>query len=243
WSNAHHKQDLCGSARRTLPQQRPEETPHSRREHRRRSVDGQQKCQHQSDAQKCVHLGPAQLAFLFLDQAFELVEEFAIVFAERVDDAGKHRFNSVSAVTEQSVNHVFLDTVIELVARDHRHVNESAAFLATFEQFLFKETVERGHQGCVSDTLFESEVNVSHADFTKPPGLFHDLAFQLSESETGDFARPAKSTQQKSRGFHIVGHCRLETIGLSTCCCHLVLACLSRYHCWFSTSLDSRLYA
>src|ERR1044071_7895786 len=117
------------------------------------------------------------------------------MLAERVDDAGEHRLNSVGAMTEQSVNHVFFDTVIELVARDHRHVNESAPFLATFEQFLLKETIERGHQGCISDTLFESAVNVAHTDFTKPPGLFHDLTFQLSESETSNFARPAKSTQ------------------------------------------------
>src|SRR6185369_6967048 len=148
------------------------------------------------------HLGPAQLAFLLLDQTIELVEEFAIVFAERVDDAGEHWFNSDSAMTEQSVDDVFLDTAIELVARDDGHVDKRTAFLSTCEQVFLEETVEGGHQGCVSDPLFESAVNVTHADFTEPPGLFHDLTFQLSESETSDLARPAKSTQQKSRGFH-----------------------------------------
>ncbi len=45
-------------------------------------------------------------------------------------------------------------------------------------------------------------MDVAHADFTEPPGLFHHLAFELTESETSDFARAAKSTQQKARGLH-----------------------------------------
>jgi hypothetical protein len=38
-------------------------------------------------------------------------------------------------------------------------------------------------------------VNVANADLTETPRFFHYLAFKLSESETGDFARAAKSTQ------------------------------------------------
>jgi hypothetical protein len=41
----------------------------------------------------------------------------------------------------------------------------------------------------------EGAIDVAHADLAEAPGFFHYLAFELAESETGDFARPAKSTQ------------------------------------------------
>jgi hypothetical protein len=42
---------------------------------------------------------PAQLPFLFLDQAIEFVEQLSISFADRVDNAGEHWFNLVCPVT------------------------------------------------------------------------------------------------------------------------------------------------
>ena len=154
---------------------------------------------------------PAQLAFLFLDQTIQFVEQFAIAFADRVDDTGEHWFDAICALAQQSVDDVFFDSPIKIVAGDQRGIQKRAAIFAALEQFLFEEPVERGHQGCISDPLVESAVDVAHADFTKTPRLFHHLTFELAESETGDFARPAKSTQKKSRRFHGDGHCLPRT--------------------------------
>jgi len=97
-------------------------------------------------------------------------------------------------VTEQSIDDVFFDPAIEIVTGDHSSVDKRAAILAALEQFLLKETIERGHQSRVGDLLCEGAMDVAHADFAKAPGFFHDLAFELAESEAGDFARAAKST-------------------------------------------------
>ena len=113
------------------------------------------------------------------------------------------------------LDHQLLIGSIEIVARDHGSVDKSAAVFTALEQFLFEETIERGHQSRVGDLLVEGAMDVAHADFAQPPGFFHDLAFELAESEAGDFARPAKSTQKKSRGFHVEAHCNHRLHGLS----------------------------
>src|SRR6185369_2785896 len=118
-----------------------------------------------------------QLAFLFLDQAIELVEQFAISFADSVDDTSQHRLNAVRSMTEQSIDYVLFDPAIEIVARDDGSVKKRAAILAALEQVLFKETIERGHQSCVGDALVEGAIHIAHADLAEPPGFFHDLAF------------------------------------------------------------------
>src|ERR1043166_4660001 len=201
--NAHHEEDLSARARRTLSQQRPEKTTEACCQHRCGGVDGQQQGEYERDPEKRVHLVfPAQLSFLFLDQAIELVEKFSISLADRVDDAGQHWFDFIRAVAQQSVDDVLFNAAIEFFARHDGSIKKRTTVLAALEQFLFEETVERGHQSGVSDLLVKDAVNVTHAYFTEPPGLFHHLAFQLTESKTSDFARPAKSTQQKSRGFH-----------------------------------------
>ena len=98
--DAHHEQDLGACASGTFAQQRAEDTAEACCQHRRSGVDGQQQCEDKRDAEKRVHLVlPAQLPFLFLDQAIEFVEQLSISFADRIDNAGEHWFNLVCPVT------------------------------------------------------------------------------------------------------------------------------------------------
>ena len=133
---------------------------------------------------------------------------------------------SVSAVPEQTVNNVFFNSAIEFVGRDDCGIQKSASVLAALEQLLFEETIESGHQGCVSDSLFESTINIAHRDFTEPPGLFHHLAFEFAKSEAGYFTRAAKSAQKKSRCFHDRRIVPQKAQNLM-CFCALIVAMLS----------------
>ena len=83
-------------------------------------------------------------------------------------------------------------------------VNKKGAPIFTARKNLFaEESIESRHQGGISDTLFEHEINVTHADFAAPPGFFQDLPLEFAERERSNFARPAKSAQKKSRSFHL----------------------------------------
>src|SRR6185437_10602869 len=196
--------------RGAFAEQRLTQTSEPRGHQRRSGVDGQQQCKDEGDAEEGVHLTlPSQLTFLFLDQAIEFVEQLAISFADRVDDTGQYRLNAVRSVTEQSIDYVLFDPAIEIVARDHGGIQKRATVLTTLEQFLFEETIERGHQSRVGDALVEGAIDVAHADIAEAPRFFHDLAFASAESEAGDFARAAKSTQEKW-SFHIGRHCKRE---------------------------------
>src|SRR4029078_2423270 len=141
------------------PQQWTKKSTETCCHHRCRSVDCQQQSEDEGDAEKRVHLVLlAQLSFLFLDQAIEFVEQFSISFADRVDDTGQHWFNLGRAMTQQSTDNNFFNPAIEFLARHHRGVQERATVLAPLEQLLFEETIERGHQGCVSDLLVEGAI-------------------------------------------------------------------------------------
>ena len=48
--------------------------------------------------------------------AFEFVQQVAIVFADRFDDACQHRTHTFSARAQQPIDHIFANHVLELVA-------------------------------------------------------------------------------------------------------------------------------
>ena len=85
----------------------------------------------------------------------------------------------------------------------HGRIQKGATVFASRQQLLFEKPIERGHERRVGNALFEGAVNVAHADFAEPPRLFEHLALEFSERKAGNLARPAKPTEEKSRGFHI----------------------------------------
>jgi hypothetical protein len=147
-------------------------------------------------------LTSTQFPFLLLHQAIEFVEQLAISFRDRVHDASEHGFNLVCTVTEQTVDHVLLDSAIELVRGDKRGIQKRAAIFAPRQKVLFEQPVERGHERGVSDPLLESPVYVAHAHLAKAPRFFEHLTFEFAQSQAGDFTWTAESAQQKARGFH-----------------------------------------
>lgn len=47
-----------------------------------------------------------ELALLLFHQPFQLVEQLTVALAYRIDNAGEHRLNSISAVLEQTLDDV-----------------------------------------------------------------------------------------------------------------------------------------
>lgn len=54
-----------------------------------------------------------ELAFLLFHQTFQLVQQLAIAFAHRIDDAGQYRLDSVGAMFEESVDDVGANAMFE----------------------------------------------------------------------------------------------------------------------------------
>src|SRR5260370_27604785 len=69
---------------------------------------------------------PAQLSPLLFDQTIQLVEQFAITLADGIHDASQHRLNSFGALTQQAIDHVFTDAVLEFFAGNGGGKKESA---------------------------------------------------------------------------------------------------------------------
>src|SRR5215207_10401721 len=99
-------------------------------------------------------------------------------------------------------------------------------------------------------------MDVAHTDFAEAPRLFQNLAFELAESETGNFARAAKTAEKKLRTLHrselscspdrLSIYPQITQIICVICGWLSAAFCrsgISRYHCQFSTTLDSCLYA
>jgi hypothetical protein len=55
-----------------------------------------------------------EFALLFLHETFELVEQLAISFGDRIDDASEHRFDLIGAVAQQAIDDVLLDPALKL---------------------------------------------------------------------------------------------------------------------------------
>ena len=85
--------------------------------------------------------------------------------------------------------------MFEFFARHGGRVQKGASVLAAIQNLLFVEPVERRHQRGVSNALFEGEIDFAHGDFATLPRLLEDFAFEFSQRQRGDFARPAEATQ------------------------------------------------
>jgi len=136
---------------------------------------------------------PAELSPLLFYQTIQLVEQFAITFADGIHDASQHRLNSLRAVTQQAIDHIFADAVLEFFTGNRGRIEERSPIFAPVENLFSKQAIERGHQRRIRDSLFEGYVDVAHADLSASPRFFQDLPLEFPERQRGHFARPAKS--------------------------------------------------
>src|SRR6266849_8933085 len=79
---------------------------------------------------------PAQLSPLLFDQTIQLVEQFAITLADGIHDTGQHRLNAFCAVTQQAIDHVFTDAVLEFFAGNGGCIEERPPIFAPVENLL-----------------------------------------------------------------------------------------------------------
>src|SRR6478735_6777385 len=67
---------------------------------------------------------------------------------------------------------------------------------------LFEKTIERRHQGGVSDALFKGEINIAHTYFPPFPCFIKDGTLELPQRERHDFVGTTKTAKKKSRLSH-----------------------------------------
>src|SRR5882672_7213735 len=134
-----------------------------------------------------------QLPALFFYEPIKLVQQLAISGANCINNAGKHRLYCIRAVTQQSINDVFSDSLLKLIGRDRGQVNKRPAFLPPRKQFFLEQPIESGHQRGVGDSLIERQINIAHTDFIASPDLVEDLTLQFPQGLSSNVMRALES--------------------------------------------------
>src|SRR5437660_2537194 len=91
------------------------------------------------------------------------------MLAHRFDNARQHGPNAFSSMAQQTIDHVLANAMLKFFAGNCGGIKEGAAVFPAIEQTLFVKPVKRRHQSCISDTFFESEINIAYAHLSPPP--------------------------------------------------------------------------